>query len=465
MNLKSDIFLNKEIRELKVTVMGLGLNGGGFASAEFFASRGADVTVTDLRSREILKATIDKLSGYNIRYVLEKHVREDFTGADIVIKNPAVPADSPWLQDAKRIETDISIFLTLSSNPVIAVTGSKGKSTTVSALYHVIKEIHPGAKLGGNITTSPLSFIESLETDKSSPIVLELSSWQLADLAGKNVLKPAVSVITNILPDHLNRYMGMEEYAADKKLIYHDQGKKDYTLCFYDDEWGKKFAAETPAKALFFSAERLPVGMDGAWLEKNDEGFIRLAGKKERLIGENILMQGRHNRLNLLASGAAAYLYGIEASVIEKKLASFRGIPHRMEYICTKKGITFYNDTTATIPEAVIAAAESFKSPVRLISGGTDKKLDFSVLERLAGKTEMIYLLEGSATDKMIPFLDKYNIAWCGPFNSLSEAAEKAFSQSREGDTVIMSPGCTSFGMFKNEFDRGDTFKNIVDSF
>jgi len=283
MNLKSDIFLNKEIRELKVTVMGLGLNGGGFASAEFFASRGADVTVTDLRNREILKATIDKLSGYNIRYVLEKHVREDFTGADIVIKNPAVPADSPWLSDAKRIETDISIFLTLSSNPVIAVTGSKGKSTTVSALYHVIKEIHPGAKLGGNITTSPLSFIDSLEADKRSPVVLELSSWQLADLAGKNVLKPAVSVITNILPDHLNRYRGMEEYAADKKLIYHDQDKKDYTLCFYDDEWGKSLQRKLLQKRSFFRQRGCRRGWKAHGLKKTAKASSAWQEKKRGL--------------------------------------------------------------------------------------------------------------------------------------------------------------------------------------
>ncbi|MDX9801155.1 MAG: UDP-N-acetylmuramoyl-L-alanine--D-glutamate ligase [Spirochaetia bacterium] len=457
--------MNKKIQDLKITVMGLGLNGGGFASAQFFASRGADVTVTDLRSREILKPTIDMLSGYKIRYVLEKHDEADFTGADIVIKNPAVPPDSGYLKKAKRIETDISIFLQLAANPVIAVTGSKGKSTTVSALYHVIKKIYPGSRLGGNITTSPLTFLEDLFADKSSPVVLELSSWQLADLAGKNVLKPAVSVITNILPDHLNRYRGMEDYVDDKKLIYHDQGKNDYTLCFYDDKWGREFAAETPAKALFFSASRLPDDMDGAWLEKNGEGFISVSGNKERIVSEKIVMSGWHNRLNLLAAGAAASLYGLESSVIEERLASFTGIPHRMEYISTKKGISFYNDTTATIPEAVIAAAESFTSPVRLISGGTDKKLDFTVLEKLAGKTVMIYLLEGSATDKMIPYLDKYNIPWCGPFNSLAEASEAAFSQGRKGDTVIMSPGCTSFGMFKNEFDRGDTFKKIVQSF
>ncbi len=462
MSLQFNGFSEKDIKGAKVTVMGLGLNGGGFASALFFASRGADVTVTDLRSREILKPTIDKLSDFSIRYVLGKHEMDDFVNADLVIKNPAVGPDSPFLKASRQVETDISVFLRLSSSPVIAVTGSKGKSTTVSAIHHAIKASFPGAKLGGNITTSPLSFINELKPE--DPVILELSSWQLADLAGRNVLRPSVSVITNILPDHLNRYAGMEEYAADKKLIYHDQDKKGFTLCCYDDPWGRIFASETPARAFFFSASELPGKMDGAWLEKNGEGcgMIRTGGKEEEILPEKLSINGKHNRLNLLAAGAALCLFGVESKTTGEKLASFRGIPHRMEFVCVKNGVSFYNDTTATIPEAVIAAAESFSTPVRLISGGTDKKLDFRVLDRLKGKTEKIYLLEGTATEKMIPFLDEYGIKYCGPFDSLEKASETAFRESNRGDIIIMSPGCTSFGMFKNEFDRGERFKSIA---
>ena len=457
-----------EINNLKVTVMGLGLNGGGFASALFFAKHGANVTVTDLRSKEILAPTIEKLSGFDIRYVLGEHKVEDFENADLVIKNPAVDPRSPFLKVAKEIETDISIFLSLCKNPLIAVTGSKGKSTTVSAIYHVIKEVYPNAKLGGNITTSPLSFIDDL--NENDPVVLELSSWQLSDIKDKNIFKPKIAVITNIIPDHLNRYSSMEEYVADKKIIYQNQDKNDFTLCYYDDKWGNIFASETKALPFFFSANKISemeaaeLNMHGAWLEENGCGFIKYNGNKETILSDRIKLSGKHNKLNLLAAGAALYLFGIKSETISKKLSEFTGIAHRMEFLRKINNVDFYNDTTATIPEAVIAAAESFSSPVRLISGGTDKNLDFSVFDKLKNKTENIYLLAGTATDKMIPFLNKYGILWRGPFNSLEEATEAAFKESKNGDVIIMSPGCTSFGMFKNEFDRGDKFKIIVDS-
>lgn len=454
-----------------VTVMGLGLNGGGFASALFFAAQGAYVTATDLRSKEVLKPTIEKLSKYNIKYVLEKHDISDFKNADIVIKNPAVPADSPFLKVAKRIETDISVFLKLFKGRIIAVTGSKGKSTTVSAIYHIIKTVYPSAKLGGNITTSPLSFIDKLSID--DPVILELSSWQLADLTLCNKeetwsLKPEVAVITNIMPDHLNSYNGMEEYAADKKLIYKGQGKEDFTLCF-NDEWGEIFAKETPATPVFFSsfsANSDKAKTASAWLDKNGAGWITtpVGNTPALIVPEKVAIIGHHNRVNLLAACAALYLFGLSPEKISEAIADFPGIPHRMEFVCTTAGISFYNDTTATIPQAVIAAAESFTAPVRLISGGTDKKLDFEILDKLKGKTEMIYLLEGSATDKMIPYLEKYNIQWKGVFSSLEEATNSAFSESSKGDVIILSPGCTSFGMFANEFHRGDVFKEIVRS-
>ncbi|MCL2705466.1 MAG: UDP-N-acetylmuramoyl-L-alanine--D-glutamate ligase [Spirochaetaceae bacterium] len=457
-----------EINNLKVTVMGLGLNGGGFASALFFAKHGANVTVTDLRSKEILAPTIEKLSGFDIRYVLGEHKVKDFENADLVIKNPAVDPRSPFLKVAKEIETDISIFLSLCKNPLIAVTGSKGKSTTVSAIYHVIKEVYPNAKLGGNITTSPLSFIDDL--NENDPVVLELSSWQLSDIKDKNIFKPKIAVITNIIPDHLNRYSSMEEYVADKKIIYQNQDKNDFTLCYYDDKWGNIFASETKALPFFFSANKISemeaaeLNMHGAWLEENGCGFIKYNGNKETILSDRIKLSGKHNKLNLLAAGAALYLFGIKSETISKKLSEFTGIAHRMEFLRKINNVDFYNDTTATIPEAVIAAAESFSSPVRLISGGTDKNLDFSVFDKLKNKTENIYLLAGTATDKMIPFLNKYGILWTGPFNSLEKATEAAFKESKNGDVIIMSPGCTSFGMFKNEFDRGDKFKIIVDS-
>ena len=460
MSLQIENFTVSDIKGLNVTVMGLGLNGGGLASAEYFASNGANVTVTDLRSRDILAPSIKSLEKYKIRYVLEKHDISDFINADLVIKNPAVKNDSPYLAVSKVVETDISIFMRLCKNRIIAVTGSKGKSTTVSALYHSLKSVDSRTKLGGNITTSPLSFIN--ETDINDPVILELSSWQLADLKGKDLLAPFISIITNILPDHQNRYSSMDEYADDKKIIYSSQGKGDYTICSYDDAYGRFFFRETKAKAIFFSQKLLPPDIPGSYLEKDGSGYFSENGVKSFILDKELSVKGNHNRLNLLAAASALYLYGIPPETIRRTLSSFKGIRDRLELVAEKNGMEFYNDTTATIPEAVVAAVMSFGKGTRLIAGGTDKELDFEIFSQLDGRTEMIYLLDGSATGKIIPVLEKNNIPYKGPFSSLEKAFTSAVSDSSENERLLLSPGCASFEMFKNEFERGDVFRKLV---
>jgi UDP-N-acetylmuramoylalanine--D-glutamate ligase len=234
-----------------VTVMGLGVNGGGLATARFFAQRGAVVTVTDLRGPEALAPSIAALEGLPVRFVLGRHDEGDFAGADVVIKNPAVRADSPFLAAARSrgvpVETDLSVFLSMVPNPVLAVTGSKGKSTTASALHHVLCRVAPGARLGGNITVSPLDFIDELSP--ADPVVLELSSWQLGDLAGRGVLRPRVSVLTVLLPDHLDRYPGMDAYVEDKKAVFREQEPDQHAVLNRDDPRQAGFAAETRARA------------------------------------------------------------------------------------------------------------------------------------------------------------------------------------------------------------------------
>ena len=442
----------------KITIMGLGLNGGGMAAAKFFASKGAKVTVTDLRSAAVLKPSMNMLSDYDIRYVLEKHDTADFENADIVIKNPAVPLTSPYLAKAKRIETDISIFLSEFKGDVIAVTGSKGKSTTVSAIYHGMKKLKADTFLGGNITISPLSFLEEL-TDKSL-VILELSSWQLADIRGKGLLKPVVSVITNIMHEHQNRYNSVQEYADDKKAIYQSQTADQYTLCNYDDEYGRQFFDETPAHPIWFSGSDM--GKDEQIWLSGKMGYIKLSGKTERILPEKLLIPGDHNRKNMLIAAATMYLYGFKATDIMDALADFKGIPHRLEFVREFNGRKFYNDTTATIPQACLAAVKSFEEPVVLIAGGTDKNLLFDLLPEIAKAAKKMYLLKGSATDKMIAELDAHKCSYNGPYNSLQEALDAAYDGSESGDVILFSPGSTSFELFKNEFDRGNSFKDIV---
>ena len=471
-----------EFRGKYITIMGLGLHGGGIASARFFAKAGAEVTVTDLRDEKTLSPAIHELQGLPIRYVLGRHEIEDFTHADLVIKNPAVRRDSPYLAYAKRIETDISIFLRYSKSPLVAVTGSKGKSTIASAIWHVLFQNNKKALLGGNITVSPLDFLD--KTDAQVPVVLELSSWQLGDLRGTGLLKPSVAVLSDILPDHLNYYDSMDAYVSDKRVIYESQDENCWTVCNADQKWGHAFAEETLAQVLWYSERPLEdsVGKNalGGWLTKSKtksnysddsgpsywsldllEGYGRfsLDGQEELLVPSQVLVPGRHQKKNILAAAVAARAFGLSPEGIMSALASFPGVPHRLEFVGSIRGIKWYNDSTATIPDATIAAIDSFSSPIVLIAGGSDKMSDFSAFAQKAKNLKAVILLAGSGTDRLIPILDVNKIAYNGPFFSMHEAVQAADKQADPGDIVILSPGCASFGMFLHEFARGDAFK------
>jgi len=452
-----------DLAGLKVTIMGLGLNGGGLATARFFAREGALVTITDKKTEAELAPSIEALSSFgNIRYVLGRHELADFSGADVVIKNPGVKLEgNEFLEAAKSIETDLSVFLRFSKAPILAATGSKGKSSTVSALFFALKELGYDAFLGGNITVSPLTFIDA--TSASTPVVLELSSWQLADLRGRGLLKPRVAILTPVMPDHQNWYGGMEPYVADKKLIYADMDDECHLLCNRDDEWGKVFSGETAAQVHWYSSEILPDNCDGAWLDPYGRGFMRVGDcAPVEILPVNLLVPGKHMRQNLLNAAQALVLYGGSPATVAKAMAKFPGIEHRLEFFHEENGVRWYNDSAATIPEAVAAALTSFDTPVVLLAGGTDKELDFTPLAEAAHLAKAIYLLAGTGTDKLIPMLRERGISFQGPYASLAELVAAGRESAISGDTIVFSPGATSFGLFKNEFDRGTRFRETV---
>ena len=509
--------------------MGLGLNGGGEASARFFAQKGALVTVTDMKTREELLPSIERLSDLNdkIRYVLGKHDIKDFEEADCVIKNPGVKLEgNKFLQAARAIESDISIFLRFSKSPVIAVTGSKGKSSTVSAIYYGLKEAGFKAFLGGNITVSPLTFLE--ETNEDTPVVLELSSWQLADLRGRGVLKPYISLITKIVPDHQNWYGNMESYVQDKMLIYKDQTRGDWSVFDYDGDlpsyapenassWGDLFASDSKASVLRYSRKRpeaIFVGgktaggeadggqsaggksFYGVW-EEEKKGYVFLPNmEKPELILDELKVPGCHMRTNALNAALVLFLMHVPSEKIRKILAGWEGTPHRLQYFFTYgNNVRFYNDSCATVPEAVCEATKAFEKPVILLTGGTDKGLSFDALvETLADKNNSLYpkkvfLLAGSGTDKLVSGLKEKGLmenasgennfgendsaencsgenTFSGPYKNLTEllkALREYIVQNKISDTdVVFSPGATSFGLFKNEFDRGNQYMDGV---
>ena len=454
--------------------MGLGLHGGGLESARFLIKRGADVTITDLRDEKTLQPAMEQL-GENVRYVLTRHDIEDFKNADIVVKNPGVRPDSPFLKAAKQIETDISLFLMESPAKLFAVTGTKGKSSTTSALYHILLKTSRSF-LGGNITVSPLTFLDELNEDDN--VVLELSSFQLGDLKvrkgkdGSPLLKPKAAVLTSIMADHLDRYVSMDEYIDDKRNIYRGQDSECVTVAG-DDSWGKSFLSETKGRTVVCSNSPLNTGISGGWFD-GGIGYARLynfpgiTDEKQELVPERLFVPGAHQKMNMLAAALAAYGCGVKAETIRSALSDFRGIEHRIEFFHESKGVKFYNDSAATIPEAAAACIEALSSAASsqgglvLVTGGTDKNLDFSPLVKAAGKAKAIVLLAGTGSDKLASLLGEAGISCFGPFDDLDKAVHCAVDKTGKGDIAALSPGCASFGMFLNEFDRGRKWKEAV---
>ncbi|MBQ1794319.1 MAG: UDP-N-acetylmuramoyl-L-alanine--D-glutamate ligase [Treponema sp.] len=504
----------EDIRGKKITVMGLGLNGGGEACVRFFLRHGAFVTITDMKTSEQLAPTIKRLNSDpdldkdRFTYVLGEHRIEDFAEADCVIKNPGVKIQgNKYLAAAKRIESDISIFLHFTKAPIIAVTGSKGKSSTVSALDFSLRNAGYKSFLGGNITVSPLTFLE--KTDGTTPVVLELSSWQLADLRGRKALKPKIAIITKIMPDHQNWYGSMESYVNDKKLIYADQGPEDYTILDFDEDdylkdcrspepgckcWGDVFAKETKGTVLRYSKFQLPKDVFGAYQAKEDRstvGYIHLPGDSEgRKVMGQLQVPGEHMKTNVLNAALALSLMNVAPEQILSIVGIWKGITHRLErfheWQSPESGIkvSFYNDSCATVPEAAAAASQAFARKVILLTGGTDKNLNFEPLAKVLrgeGGAEakyqplQTYLLAGSGTDKLLARLADPKQC-LGPFESLeimlgvlkanlqNPSADRVYKFYPDDDPipVVFSPGATSFGMFSNEFDRGNKFKDAV---
>jgi UDP-N-acetylmuramoylalanine--D-glutamate ligase len=250
----------------------------------------------------------------------------------------------------------------------------------------------------------------------------------------------------------------MEDYVADKKVIFEGQSGAHAALFNGDDPLQARFPEETRARAFAFGRAR--GARPGGWLE-GDLGVTDVAGRRETVLAGSRLA-GLHNRMNLLAAAVALRLFGVEAALISQGLAGFVGLEHRLELVRDKGGVRFYNDSAATMPYATVEALRALSPPVLLIAGGTDKSIDFAPLVAEAGRAAGIYLLSGSATEKLRALLDGASIRYKGPYDSLEAVVAAAAADAATGSSVVMSPACASFGMFENEFDRGRRFKAIV---
>ncbi len=463
--------------------MGLGLHGGGVVAARFLVSAGCDVTVTDLRSERALARSLEELSdvGERIRTVLGRHEDADFADADFVVKNPAVPRHSTYLEKARRIETDISLFLAGRhlrglSGPLIAVTGTKGKSTTAKALNHGLRRSGYSSYLGGNITISPLTFLERLSPD--DPVVLELSSFQLGDLllvpgGPATVLKPQLGIITSFFRDHQDYYGSMDRYFADKAILAESTDPAGALIIGASGEYGERFAARSQARV--FPAAAPPVGAplpDGRSVLLEDAAAVvrdpDRSPKPAVLPLPSGIPASAVLELNLGMTLAALYLLGVDEGRLAAVLEDFPGVEHRLESCGAINGVAIYNDSAATVPEASLEAVKSLACPVHLIAGGTDKRLDYALFAEVRREAASLCLLEGSATEKMLSVLSAADpdgtsdTPLLGPFPDLQECLGASLARAKPGEAVVFSPGCASFEKFDNEFHRGRVFKALV---
>lgn len=425
---------------MNVLVFGLGVNGGGYAAAQYFLDHGEQVRVTDLKGGEQLKDEVDALTKRGAVCITGQHREEDFRWADVVIKNPSIPPDNPLLKDAKLVRNDMYYLFTspeFSIIKTIVVTGTKGKTTTCFAISHALTHLGHQTQLCGNMGISAFTVLSSWEK-KEKPVpeylIIEMSSWQIRDTyaALGDAMPPfSATILTSFYPDHQNSYDSMQHYLEDKlKLFQKGDG------------------------VIIVPPELVDVVASSCHIDKRR---VRSLDKAPSACPDTL-------RSAALALTALSF----KPRAVKTALSTFPGVPHRCQLVCVVDGITFINDSAATIAEAVHFSLSHYRmATIHLITGGTDKNLSADAMADDLAQAGSVTLLDGSfTTRKLIPLLEERKIPFQGPFATMKEAVEQAFSSAKQDaaahpehpDMVILSPGCASFELFTNEFDRGDRF-------
>jgi UDP-N-acetylmuramoylalanine--D-glutamate ligase len=359
------------------------------------------------------------------------------------------------------IEMEMSLFFRACPARAIGVTGTKGKTTVTALIGQMLREWRTDSFIAGNMGISALEGLARI--DRTTPVAIELSSWQL-EAMDEHRLGPHVAVITNFSEDHLDRYNGYEDYVETKRSIAHHLDATDVVVFNNDDVHVRKVRHQTSAMLFPFGSSP-PIG-DGAWIER-DRLISRFRGQMiEFPLPGQLSLSGEHGRLNALAAIAACHAYGVPVDAIARGLNSFRGVENRLEDVGTVNGVRYINDTSATAPVATVSALRllsTLPGKVILITGGADKQSDMTqFLDEVATHVAQVVLLPGSATEKVQSGLRDRGFESGPPVTSMNDAVRQATGQATAGDVVILSPGLASFGLFRNEFDRGDQFRQAV---
>jgi len=461
----------QSIKNKKIAVLGIGISNTPLI--KYLCSMGLSVTAFDKSDKDKLAAILSEFDGLNVNYSLGEGYLSNLKGFDLIFRTPGMRFDIAELVRARErgaeITSEMEVFFDLCPAEIFAVTGSDGKTTTTTLIYNILMEQGYTCWLGGNIGIPLLSKVEEIEADHK--VVLELSSFQLQTMKKS----PHVAVITNVSPNHLDVHKSMEEYVDAKKNIFRFQTeylddnsivKVPKLILNFDNEITKGFASEAKGDVFFFS--RISDLKEGAVIENGKIVYKKNGVSQEIVDTKEIFLPGEHNIENYLAATAAVIDY-VEPNSILKVATSFRGVEHRLEFVREINGVKFYNGSIDSSPSRTAAALSVFKDKVILIAGGKDKNIPYAPLgEVIAEKVKCLVLIGQTA-----PLIEKalrdavektgkgkdIIIMRC---NSYQEAVEKAYDNATEGDVILLSPASTSFDMFKNFEERGNTFKEIV---
>ena len=464
---------NKPLLGINVLVMGIGLHGGGVATTKWLVQQGANVTATDMRTKDALAPALSALKGLPVHFVLGRHRKQDFKTNDLVVVNPGVGSESEYIAIArkakKRIENDTSLFFRFDQHVKIAVTGTRGKTTTTQFISELLKKKYPLTRPSGNTPANALLHEFTRIKGKTVPVVAELSSWQLEYLPAAKT-GPHIAVITNLYRDHLNRYSDITSYADAKANIFHDQLEQDFLILNKQNKWTSYFLKKRPKSMVFLTSTTALRNSENGIFIKNGTLFFRADNTEQQLfsIKRFIALYGKHNLENLMAAVLAVKLFDPTIMLSEREMLALALPSMRQEVIWKKGRIRIVNDSCATSPDGTIAAIERFKKEgsIVLIAGGTDKMLDFAPLAKEVKKylsEEDVILLDGSGTRKLHEALRSFNPLTFDTLEECASEASRRINASKKGKvTLLFSPGTASFEKFLHEFDRGEKFNKLV---
>jgi len=441
-------------------ILVIGAARSGLAAAVFLVERGARVVLNDKKSREEFEQkNLEALEKKGIELIFGLHPEVDSSLIDLIIVSPGVPLNIPLLRTALEknipVWSEMELAARFNRAPIVAVTGTNGKTTTTALIGRILADAGRNVFVGGNIGTPFIS--KAAELNGEDVAVLEASSFQLETTV---TFRPRVALILNITPDHLDRHGSLAGYIEAKARIFANQDRNDWLILNWDDEETKKLAGRAPSRVIFFSRKDI---LEQGFCVENGWLTARMAGKAVPIIrtGE-IFIKGGHNLENALAAAAAGWVMGVGPESLNKSLAAFPGVPHRLEHVLVHKGIEYVNDSKGTNPDAAIKALEAFDRPIVLIAGGKNKGVEFTEFAQKIKERVKALVILGQAAAEIESAVKEVGYKNYHRVQTYPEAVEKASSLAEAGDVVLLSPACTSWDMFNNFEERGELFKKLV---